>query len=468
MGMEIRKIHLIGIGGTGMGSLAILLKEAGYQVRGSDQGVYPPMSVLLREMGIPWMEGYGKENLSWKPDLVVVGNVVSRNHPEVRALQEIDLPYKSFPQTLYEMFLRQRHPIVVAGTHGKTSTSSLLAWILESAGARPGFLIGGIPLNFGVGARRGGGDLFVVEGDEYETAFFDKGPKMWHYRPRTAILTSIEFDHAEMFRDLGEVKAAFEKFVLGMPADGRLAVCSDDPIALEVARRAACPLLTYGLGKEAKWRGEVIEEDEGGRTVRIFHGPHDFMTLRSPLSGRQNLRNLLGSIAVVHHLGFGKKELSAAVPMFRGVARRQQLLGVERGIRVIDDFAHHPTAVRETLGGVRTRYPAARLWAVFEPRTNTTRRRVFQSSYAESFDAADRILIAAVHDPHRAPKGDRFSPETLARDLRRRGREASFEPDREKLLRRLTKDCREGDVVVFLSNGSFGSIQKRLMEALGR
>lgn len=461
-----RKIHLIGIGGIGMGSLAVLLQQSGHAVRGSDQGVYPPMSDLLRGEGIAVLDGYRKENLDWGPDLVVVGNVVSRNHPEVRAVLDRGLEYRSFPATLYDLFLRERHPVVVAGTHGKTSTASLLAWILAACGTDPGFLIGGIPANFGTGGRRGGGEHFVVEGDEYETAFFDKGPKMWHYHPRTAILTSVEFDHAEMFRDLDQVKAAFGKFVMGIPKDGLLAVCGNDPVALEVARSASCRVSTYGLGEQWDWHGEVIEEDEEGQTVRVHHRKRDYVILRSQQTGRQNLHNLLGAVAVADHLGLKRGEIAAAVPGFQGVARRQQLLGMKSGIRVIDDFAHHPTAVRETLHGLRRRYPEARLWSVFEPRTNTTRRKVFQKDYAAAFDAADRIVVAAVHEPHRAPAGDRFSPERLIRDLKARGRSARFLPTTDEILAHLARECRDGDVVVFMSNGPFGGIQRRFLAAL--
>ncbi len=464
--MEFQKIHLIGICGTGMGSLAILLQESGCSVRGSDRGVYPPMSALLQKKKIPILEGYRKENLDWGPEMVVVGNVVSRSNPEARAVLDRGLPYKSFPQTLAEYFLRDRHGIVVAGTHGKTSTSSLLAWILHHGGAAPGYLIGGVPINFGVSARKGKGELFVLEGDEYETAFFDKSPKLWHYHPRTAILTSVEFDHAEMFRDLDQVKAAFRKFLRGLPRQGVLLACGDDPGALELSREAPCAVETYGIGKDCQWRGEQVEEDISGMTIQVFHENRPFITVWSPLSGRQNLRNLLATIAVAQRVGIAKPLLVEAVSLFQGIARRQQVLGEPNGIIIIDDFAHHPTAVRDTLDGLRSRYSGRRLWAVFEPRTNTSRRRVFQEAYARSFGGVDRVIIAPVHQPDRAPPGDRLSPGRLVRDLKARKIDARCFSGEEEILKHLKKSCKQGDVVIFLSNGSFGGIQGKLLERL--
>ena len=461
-----RRIHLIGICGTGMGSLAVLLQEAGHDVRGSDTAIFPPMSTLLAARGIRVLEGFRPDHLDDRPDLVIVGNVATRNNPEALAAEARGIPYLSMPQAIGRLFLEGRHAIVIAGTHGKTTTSALMAWVLHAAGRHPSFLVGGVLSNFDGSSRLDSGSDFVIEGDEYETSFFDKGPKFLHYQPQTAILTSVEFDHAEMFADLGAVKEAFRRFVRLLPPDGRLLVCGDDPGALEVSREAHCRVETYGLGEGAAWRGTLLGADASGSEVEVRHEDRLFAKLRAPLYGVHNLRNLLGVAAAAHARGLGGPAVAAAVASFSGVHRRQEVRGVEDGVTIVDDFAHHPTAVRLTLEGLRLQYGARRLWTVFEPRTNTTRRSVFQQDYAEAFDAADEVLIAAVDHPERAPEGRRFSVEKLVEDLNRRGGRARFVPTVQAIVTLLARECLPGDVVVGMSNGSFGGFHALLLEAL--
>lgn len=450
-----------------MGSLAGLLREAGHLVRGSDEAVYPPMSTMLAERGIQVLNGYHADHLEDRPDLVVVGNVASRSNVEAVAAVASGLPFLSMPQAISRLFLEGRHPIVVTGTHGKTTTAALMAWLLQSAGREPSFLVGGVLRNFDRSFGLGAGDDFVIEGDEYETSYFDKGPKFMHYRPRTAILTSVEFDHAEMYGSLDAVKAAFRGFVALIPADGRLIHCIDDPNVREVVVSSSiCARESYGTGDSAHWRGSIVGVDAEGMDLKVLRDGRPFGNFRSPLSGVQNLRNILAVTAVAHARGLDSGEIGEGLRSFAGVRRRQEVRGTVGGIVVMDDFAHHPTAVRLTLDGLRQRYCDRRLWAVFEPRTNTSRRSVFQQEYAESFDAADRVIVAAVDHPERAPEGQRFSPDLLVADLQARGRDASFLPSVSEIVKRLVGEARPGDVVVVMSNGSFGGIHGRLLEGL--
>ena len=402
-GSAVRRIHLVGICGTGMGSLAGLLVDAGYQVRGSDESVYPPMSTMLRTKGITLLEGFRAEHLDDRPDLVIIGNIATRTNPEAVAAQQRDLPFLSMPQAIGRLFLEGRHPIVVCGTHGKTTTSGLLAWVLSSGGRDPSFLVGGVLRNFNQSYGLGSGEEFVVEGDEYETAFFDKGPKFMHYQPRTAILTSVEFDHAEMFADLEAVKAAFRRLVDLVPADGRLFYCSDEPNVGEVVAGAATRLTAYGVEAGTGWRGRMVGNTSEGMEFEVVRDGEPFGRFVSPLSGVHNLRNMLAVIAVASDRGLEAPAIGEGLRTFSGIKRRQEIRGVARGVVVVDDFAHHPTAVRLTLAGLRDRHRKSRLWVIFEPRTNTTRRSVFQVEYGRSFDDADCIVIAAVDHPERAP-----------------------------------------------------------------
>jgi len=466
-GAPIRRVHLIGICGTGMASLAGLLAESGAEVRGSDEAVYPPMSTMLRDMGIRVLQGYKAEHLDDRPDLVVVGNIATRTNPEAVAAAERGIPYRSMAAAIGELFLEGRHPIVVAGTHGKTTTSALMAWVLSSAGRDPSFLVGGVLRNFGRSYGLGGGREFVIEGDEYETAFFDKGPKFLHYRPRTAILTSVEFDHAEMYSDLDAVKAAFRRLVALVPPDGLLIYCAADPNVLEVVAGAACPSVAYGEGSGSGWRGRILASGAEGMEMEVSRDGSPYGVFRTPMTGVQNLRNVLSVVAAADACSLPARAVGAGLASFAGVKRRQEIRGEAGGVLVIDDFAHHPTAVRLTLAGTRDRYAGRRLWAVFEPRTNTTRRSVFQEEYGASFDAADRIIIAAVDHPERAPEGKRFSAEQLVADLKGRGKDALYLPAVPDIVAHLKSEARAGDVVMVMSNGAFGGIHDKLLAALG-
>jgi len=466
-------IHLIGICGTGMGSLAGLLAEAGHKVRGSDESVFPPMSTMLRSKGIPILEGYRAENLTdgGRPDFVVVGNIASKDNPEVKALQASGIEYASMPETIGRFFLEDRHSIVVTGTHGKTTTSALIARMLMAAGLEPSFLVGGVLKDLDTSFRLGApGAPFVIEGDEYETSFFDKGPKFLHYRPHTAVLTSVEYDHAEMFATFDAVKEAFAKFVDLIPpasADGLLAVCADDPVALEISSKCRGEVVTYGLSPSARIRGEMIETGPDGTRFRVQENGNDLGAFRLWLTGDHNLRNALSGIAVARALGISLESIAAGLEAFAGVRRRQEIRGVVDEIVVVDDFAHHPTAVRETIAAIKARFRGRRVWAIFEPRTNTTRRDVFQEEYARAFDGADRIVIAPVDHPERAPEGRRFDVERLIDDMTGRGLTAETLPDVDRIVKLLGDETRPGDVVLVMSNGSFDRIHEKLLAALG-
>lgn len=464
----IRRIHFMGICGTGMGAMAGMFKSLGGEVTGSDDHVYPPMSTQLESLGITLMQGYRAENLDHSPDLVVVGNVITRKNPEAQALLGSGLPFLSFPQALARFFLAGKHSVVVAGTHGKTTTSSLIAWILDRAGFNPGFMIGGIPLNFGRNYQLGNGPFFVVEGDEYDTAFFDKGPKFLHYQPRTALLTSIEFDHGDIYRDLEHVRQAFRQFVEIIPRGGTLLV--GDCVERLSEAVDGCPgrCETYGLSSEAHWQTRQPVFHQAGCEFVLYEHGTPLGSFHTPLLGRHNLQNTVGAIAATLHLGLSLRQIHRGLATFQGVRRRQEVRGEAAGISVIDDFAHHPTAVRETLVAIREAHPDRRVWAVFEPRTATSRRNVFQDEYAGAFQAANETIIAAVFNPDPIEPAQRFSSEKLVSDLVRRGQRARHIAMVEEIVALLAEETQRGDLVVIMSNGGFGGIHDKLLAALGR
>ncbi|MBU3982666.1 MAG: UDP-N-acetylmuramate:L-alanyl-gamma-D-glutamyl-meso-diaminopimelate ligase [Proteobacteria bacterium] len=464
---KILHIHIMGICGTGMAALAGMLKASGYRVTGSDSGVYPPMSDFLEGQGIQAASGYGPQNLLPRPDLVIVGNVITRKNPEAHGLADAAIPYLSFPQALAHFFIRSRTSLVVAGTHGKTTTSSLLASALHRAGLDPSFMIGGIVREFDANFRLGNGPHFVVEGDEYDTAFFDKGSKFLHYRPNIAIITSVEFDHADIFADLDAIKSSFRKFVVKLPADGLIVAHLDDPNVAEVVADAPCEVQGYGFSPDLTWSLADVRAEQGMTRFQVHHQGEPWAEMAVRMPGRHNSLNSLAVTAVLHRIGLAPEQINNALSRFGGVKRRQEVRGIEAGITVIDDFAHHPTAVRETLGALKDAYAGQRLVTIFEPRTNSSRRSIFQQDYVSAFDASDLILIRKPLPLANVPEADLFSSSQLASDLRARGLDARTFADTDTILDHLMTTLQKGDVVAILSNGGFDNIHSRLLEKLG-
>jgi UDP-N-acetylmuramate: L-alanyl-gamma-D-glutamyl-meso-diaminopimelate ligase len=437
---EVKSIHFIGICGTAMAGVAAMCRDRDFVVTGSDQNVYPPMSSFLESRGIRILNGYRAENLDHKPDLVVVGNAMSRGNPEVERLLDERWNYCSVPDLLREFFIRGKHSVVVAGTHGKTTTTSLLAWVLESAGQAPGFLIGGIPNNFGAGARVGRGNCFVIEGDEYDTAFFDKRSKFVHYIPDTVIINNIEFDHADIFPDLAAVKRSFRQLVAVTPRRGLIVVNGDDANVREVV--AGCQ-----------------------SRVRFF-SLADFDGYTIPLAGEHNQRNAAAVAVVCAELGLSREQIQRGFAAFTGVKRRMEVRGEAAGVTVLDDFAHHPTALVETIRGIRAKFPGRRLWALFEPRSNTTRRNVFQRELTEALALADGVFVAKVDRLNELAPSERLDPERLVAEIAARGKPAQYAENADAIVAVLAPQLRGGDVVAVFSNGGFGGIHDKLLARL--
>lgn len=456
----------MGICGTGMASLAGMLKEKKYLVTGSDQNVYPPMSHFLEALSIPRIDGYRPDNLSPKPDLAIVGNVITKDNPEAIELSRLRLPYLSFPQALEHFAFKGKRTIVISGTHGKTTTSALVAWILEKAGMNPGFMIGGIPRNFQTNFKLGEGPYFVIEGDEYDTAFFDKGPKFLHYNPWATILTSIEFDHSDIFRDLDHVVESFRKLIDIIPPDGILVANRDDPIVTGEIKRAKCQVVTYSLSENGLWNVLDTTAQQDLTRLEILKAGKEYMTLFTPLYGRHNISNILSAVVLSDLLEIPSPILCEAIKKFRGVRRRQENIGEKRGILVLDDFAHHPTAVRETIDAVREKYKGRRLITAFEPRSNSSRRNVFQERYALSFDNADLIMIPEPPLMKKIPRGERFSSQRLVKDLEKKGLKSLYFQNTDQLLEALVKEAQAGDVILIMSNGAFDNLNQRLLGSL--
>ncbi|MBI3608411.1 MAG: UDP-N-acetylmuramate:L-alanyl-gamma-D-glutamyl-meso-diaminopimelate ligase [Nitrospirae bacterium] len=461
----IRHIHLIAVCGTGMGSLAGMLKASGFHVTGSDRNVYPPMSTLLAAQGIVPYSGFDPAHLDGA-DLVVVGNAVAKTNPEVAAMLERGIPYRSFPQALAEFFIGDRHAMVVAGTHGKTTTTALLAWVLTAAGRDPGAMIGGWARNFEGNYRLGKGEYVVVEGDEYDTAFFDKGPKFLHYRPRTAILTSIEFDHGDIYGHLDQIVASFIKFVDLIPRDGLLLAADGDATVASVAARAACRVETYGFEAISHWRAEAVRPEAAGMAFEVRKRGDPYGAFRLPLLGRHNVMNALAVIGAADHAGLTPRDIVEAFGRFEGIKRRQEIIGTVRDIIVMDDFAHHPTAIRETLAALKMGYPSRQLWAIFEPRSATSRRNTFQTAFAEAFDLADRVVIAKPFAAEKLPDAERLDVARLVADLNRRGVHAAVLATADEIVRTIAPQLAPGDLVCVMSSGGFDGIHSKLLSAL--
>ena len=463
--MAQEHVHLIGIGGTGMASLAGLFHDAGCRVTGSDGPLYPPTSTILAAMGVAVHEGYDAKNLDPVPDLIVVGNAVSRGNPEAEQILDLRLPHLSMAAAIEKRFLTGRHVIVVAGTHGKTTTTAMLAWVLDHAGRAPGFLIGGSPQNFEAPYRIGTGPAFVIEGDEYDTAFFDKGPKFMHYRPDTALIGTVEFDHADIYRDEAEVRKVFRWLTNIVPRRGLIVRHEDCAATVDVTAHAQARVQGYGLAS-GSWRAISIQHRESGVSFRATRDGEHFADVTLAVSGEYNVRNALAVMAAAAEQGLTPAEIQSGLATFSGVKRRMEVKGEAGGIVVIDDFAHHPTAIAETLRAVRQRYPGRRVWCVLEPRSGSLRRNVFQEKLAAAFDDADEIVLAEVFGADQLPPEERLDPARLVADIARRGRPARFLPGVDAIVAHLVAEARPEDVVAVLSNGGFGGIHGKLLAAL--
>ena len=463
---NVNSVHLIAVCGTAMGALACMLKDLGYQVTGSDNNIYPPMNRFLEEKGVSIMAGFDGSHVSHRPDLVVIGNAVSRENAEVVATGEMALCYCSMPQAVNRFAASGKRQVLVAGTHGKTTTSAILAWILFSAGREPSFIIGGILPNFASNYRTGNGDCIVIEADEYDTAFFDKGPKFLHYTPDAAILTSVEFDHADIYRDLDHVRDAFARFVTKIRPGSLLVSVDDDPNVSGLTGLVSCKQLSYGMKADSPWQlGETFIQAPVTRFQVIKNG-QDYGTFQTRMIGTHNLKNTLAAVAVADYLGVTPEKIAYALDSFAGVRRRQEIRGEKRGVVVMDDFAHHPTAVKETLRAVRSHFSKNRIIAVFEPRTNSSMRRVFQQDYTTVFDPADRICVRKPSMLQKVPEDERFSSEQLVADLKQRGKDVTHFEDTESIIDDLAESSMDGDVILIMSNGGFDNIHERLLEAL--
>jgi UDP-N-acetylmuramate: L-alanyl-gamma-D-glutamyl-meso-diaminopimelate ligase len=460
-------VHLVGACGTGMAALACLLRDLGVEVSGSDAGVYPPMSDVLDRLGVRLREGYSPENLDPAPDLVVIGNAISRGNPEAELVLDAGLPYASLPEALAGLFLAGRRVMAVAGTHGKTTTASMLAFLLDRAGRSPSFFVGGQPRDLPAPARLGSGEDFVVEADEYDSAFFDKEPKFLHYRPRVVVVGSVEYDHADIYPDVESIVLRFRRLLRGVPRAGRVLLGADDARARSLAEHAYSPVETFGFGPDADWRAEDLEETgEGAKFVLRGPGGVGPLPARLRVSGTFNVRNAVAAVAAASAAGVPASESIAMLCEFSGVQRRLQLRDDVAGVRLYDDFAHHPTAVAGALRALRGREHGRRLVAVLEPRSNTMRRRVFQGDLAEALAGADEVLLAPVHRAEGVAEDDRLDPSALARELCERGVEARAFASTAEIVEALSTSLRQGDSVLVMSNGAFDDLHRRVADRL--
>jgi UDP-N-acetylmuramate: L-alanyl-gamma-D-glutamyl-meso-diaminopimelate ligase len=449
-----------------MAPLAGMLAESGHRVTGSDAGVYPPASTLLDSLGIRWTNGFDAANLDPAPDIVVLGNALSRGNPEVEAVLDHKIPYRSLPQTLEEFFLPGHDSLVVTGTHGKTTTTSMLSWILHHAGRQPNFLIGGVAENFGRSFGLGGGGEFVMEGDEYDSAFFDKAPKFLHYHPQEAIITSLEFDHADIYENLSAIELQFRRMVNLVPRSGRIVAWGESETVRDVVQKAFCPVETYGFTPGVDWLAGDLEIADGETRFRVSRHGNEVARVRMSLAGRHNVLNAVAAIAIAHGRGVSGEAIADAMVAFRGVLRRLEVKGESSGVLVVDDFAHHPTAIRATIDAARHRWPGRRLWAVFEPRSNTMRRRLFENDLAASLATADAAVLGAVNRANLLSDEERMSPARVLEKIRNTGRKAEGFDSVEEIAEYLTVETRPGDLVVVMSNGSFDGLCGKLLDKL--
>lgn len=461
-----KHIHLIGICGTAMASLAGMLAERGFRVTGSDTAAYPPMSDFLASLGIPVAQPFSEANLKSVPDLVVVGNAISRGNAELEFVLDHRIPFCSLPQVLHEEFLRGKEALVVAGTHGKTTTTSMLSWIFESAGLEPSFLIGGIAENFGRSFQLGSGRHFIIEGDEYDTAFFDKGPKFLHYFPDALILTSVEFDHADIYKDLESVETSFKRLVNLAPRRGRIVAFDRGESIDRCLAKAFCPVERYGTTESAGWRIADLRFAADRTTWTVLKNGQPWANLKFSLAGEYNVWNATAAAALASGYGISAEAIAAALQSFKSVKRRLEVKAEVNGVTIIDDFAHHPTAIAATLNALRARYRGQRLWAILEPRSNTLRRNVFQHDLAKSLAIADEVVIANVFKSESIPEGERLDVAAVASEIARLGRHARVLADVDSIVQISVPEMRSGDVIAILSNGGFGGIYEKLPQQL--
>ena len=460
---RIQSVHFIGVCGTAMASTAVALQQKGVKVTGSDQNVYPPMSTFLAERKIEVISGYAEQNLSHKPDLVVIGNAISRGNPEAEFVLDHKLRHCSLPELLKDFFIQGKRSLVVTGTHGKTTTTSLLTWVFEHNGLNPSYLIGGIPNNLGQGARFTDSEWFIIEGDEYDTAFFDKRSKFVHYLPEVAIINNLEFDHADIFDNLEAIKTSFKHFIRLIPRNGLLLANGDDRNLAPLLNVTHCPVKRFGLDE-----GNAVQafNIRYGPTATEFEIPS--FKFHTNFVGEFNVRNVLAVVAAAKHCGLKNQQIQAAFDTFKGIKRRMEVRGIAGGVTVLDDFGHHPTAIRETLRALRIRYPQQKVWAVFEPRTNTTRRNIFQAELASAFADADAVVISQIARLELLAPEERLDAARLMQDLKTAGKDAAYLPDVEAIVAHIAKGAQGGDVVCIFSNGGFGGIHGKLLERLGR
>jgi UDP-N-acetylmuramate: L-alanyl-gamma-D-glutamyl-meso-diaminopimelate ligase len=463
---------VIGIGGSAMAPLAGMLRERGYRVTGSDSGVYPPACTLLEKLGISFFHTFDAAHMSPAPDLVVVGNIIARGNPELEEVLDRKIPYRSMPEILEEVFLPGRHSIVVSGTHGKTTTTAMLAWIFHTAGKRPNFLVGGVAENFGKSYGLGGGEDFILEGDEYETAFWDRGPKFFHYHPDDLIVTSLEYDHADIYRDFETYELAFRRLVNLVPRRGRVVIWGDTeesgPALRRAAEKAFCPVETYGFSAGNDWEASELAVDGGGMKFRVTFRGKTFGEFVLAASGRHNVLNAMAASAVAHGRGIGADVLAKALSSFRSVKRRMDVKGEVRGVLVVDDFAHHPTAVRATIEAARARWPGRRLWAILEPRSNSMRRKVFEQTLPVALALADRVVLGGVFRAQQLGDENRLEPETVAESVRELGKSARVFPSAEAIAEQVSLEAESGDVLLVMSNGNFDGLCEKLLAKLGQ
>ncbi len=468
---EIKRVYLIGIAGTAMASLAGMLQQRGYDVAGSDEHIYPPMSTYLEDLRIPVLEGYTREHLeTFRPDLVVIGNVAAKTNAEAAATLEMDLPYTSMPEAIDQLFIKGKHSIVVTGTHGKTTTTSLMAWILEAAGRDPSMVVGGIPLNFNQNFKLGDGPDFVIEGDEYNTAFFDKGPKFLHYGANTLIVNNIEFDHADIYSDLNAIIDAFRNVVEQVAPGDVIIANGDDQNLARLRNHARARWVTFGWERERDLFATNAEFTPEATSFTVCWEGEERVRFRTTLSGRHNVLNALAVIAAARLRGLSAEEIQKGLETFRGIKRRMEVRGVERGVTVIDDFAHHPTAIATTLNGARRRFPGRRLWALFEPRSISSARKEFEEGYIDAFHEADRVIIGPIFHRHRYETryglDKMMSVPTIIEHLNADGIPARLIDDFDAIAETVAREAKPDDVVVVMSSGAFGGVHEKILRRL--